>query len=213
MIPRYCEGSTLKVTVDNQACGLAAPGRQRWLTFGFGRLKKNCCARSGTLVSRFSSLVFKTAEKCDALLSVYCVDDTLLKFRLTLDTQACLLSHARIWSFVVHELTNINLYNLRQKTWTFWILVPFPEISSQFSIWMFHHRFWNCFKSLFWKSLHLCKFIAFSGRRNLIACLHSFGWLVSFLQNSHLDNEMVNAIFIHRKLLLNEMPGICLFLF
>lgn len=53
-------------------------------------------ALTSTAVSRFSSLVFKTAEKCDALLSVYCVDDTSLKFRLTLDTQACLLSHARI---------------------------------------------------------------------------------------------------------------------
>ena len=40
MKPGYCEGSTLKVTFDNQACGLAAPGRQRRLTFGFGRLKK-----------------------------------------------------------------------------------------------------------------------------------------------------------------------------
>ena len=61
--------------------------------------EKNCCARSGTLVSRFSSLVFKTAEKCDALLSVYnyCVDDTSLK--ISFDTR-----HASLFTLARSDL-------------------------------------------------------------------------------------------------------------
>lgn len=54
------------------------------------------------------------------------------------------------------------------------MLVPFPEISSQFSIWIIYIIILNIFQSaqcelLFLKSLCLCKFIAFSGWHNLFA--------------------------------------------
>ena len=91
-------------------------------------------ARPGTHVSRFSSLVYKKAKICDMLLSVHCVYDTSLQFTLTPDTHAYSdLKFCPTW------LNNIQHYNIQQNTWTFWILVPFPEISSQFFICMFYH--------------------------------------------------------------------------
>ena len=120
------------------------------------------------------------------LLSVHCVYDTSLQFTLTPDTHAYSdLKFCPTW------LNNIQHYNIQQNTWTFWILVPFPEISSQFFICMFYHPLYNCFKYfpsakrelLFSGSLRLCKFIAFSCRLNLIICLLRVKqlWMVGFI--------------------------------
>ena len=141
---------------------------------------------AGTHVSRFSSLVYRKAKICDMLLSVHCVYDTSLQFTLTPDTHAYSdLKFCPTW------LNNIQHYNVQQNTWTFWILVPFPEISSQFFICMFYHPLYNCFKYfpsakrelLFSGSLRLCKFIAFSCRLNLIICLLRVKqlWMVGFI--------------------------------
>ena len=112
--------------------------------------------------------------------------DTSLQFTLTPDTHAYLdLKFCPTW------LNNIQHYNVQKNTWTFWMLVPFPEISSQFFICMFYHPLYNCFKYfpsakrelLFSGSLRLCKFIAFSCRLNLIICLLRVKqlWMVGFI--------------------------------
>ena len=122
---------------------------------------------------------------CDMLLSVYCVSDASLKFTLTSDTLACSdLKFCPTWSSKYLTLQSprkhINILNISS--------ISRNMISV---ICMFHHRYYNCFKYfpsakrelLFLGSLRLCKFIAFSGRLNLIICLLRVKqlWMVSFI--------------------------------